>query len=147
MEERFAEWNRVEGLDEDCGELLEFELFADKNCRSFWLLVVEATLPPAVLGPPPAPPPPEDDDVIVVSKFFRSFQQDSDSKICERRRESTSSPMNIASQCTHDGDLFTRIKSPFYRFFMFTCRNSISHNNTKISRTVALFKDYLSRDY
>lgn len=36
---------------------------------------------------------------MVVSRFLRSFQQESDSKICDKRRESTSSPLNISAGC------------------------------------------------
>lgn len=98
VEERLAGWKRVEGFDVDWGELLELELLADMNCRSFWLLPLEPTVP---LPTPPEedafswPPLPEDVE-MVVSRFFRSFQHERDSKICERRRESTSSPLNMA---------------------------------------------------
>lgn len=93
--------DEVEGFEvESGGEELLVELLAERKCRSLLLLALEPPIPPPPpplverFTLPPLPLPPEDDE-IVVSRFFRSFQQDSDSKICESLRESTSSPLNM----------------------------------------------------
>lgn len=80
----------VEGFEVDSGgEELLVELLAERNCRSLLLLAFEPPIPPPLVERFTLPLPPEDDEIVV------SFQQDSDSKICDKRRESTSSPLNI----------------------------------------------------